>query len=689
VLTLSKYLTLDDAAIKAPNLCDRFSNDDLTRIGQLVKAGYERDRDSRITWERRMQSGLSLAMQVAAAKDFPWPKCSNVIFPLVTIAALQFSARAYANIIQGDSVVQYRTIGPDPDGKQREHADRVGKHMSYQVLEEDTAWEEQHDRLLINVAIIGSSFIKTYYSASLKHNVSELVMAQDFVLDYYAKSVEECARKTQILRLYRNDIYEKAKTGIFNDVLDEAWFRQPATPLAPPQSRETDQRKGMDPPPPDDDTPFPFLEQHRNLDLDGDGYDEPYIITAEANTGRVVRIVSRVDRDSDIERSRGEILRITPTEYFTKYSFIPSPDGGIYDIGFGSLLGPLNESVNSAINQLLDGGTMQNSMGGFLGRGTKIRGGSFTMAPWEWKRVDSTGDDLRKNMVPFPERQISPVTLQLLMLLIEYTDRISNTTETQVGENPGQNTPAETTRTMSRNGARIHNAIFKRVWRSMKEEFKKLHRLNAMFLPARMNYGTNQIVLAEDYRASSSDRVIPTADPDIMSEETKVQQAAFLADRAHMVPGYNPELTERGLLAAMKIPNVDNVYPGPQKTGPLPNPKIQVQQSKEQMHDKTLSFKKSELAYKLMAQSKINNAQIAKLYAEVQQIMATIGIEQGRHELEKLQVQIDAIQHHNEMINERVGMLLEGNQHEAELEARRSEGMAAGPGNGQAAGAAP
>ena len=35
----------------------------------------------------------------------------------------------------------------------------------------------------------------------------------------------------------------------------------------------------------------------------------------------------------DVERNeRGEIIRIRATEYYTKYGFIPSPDGGVYDI---------------------------------------------------------------------------------------------------------------------------------------------------------------------------------------------------------------------------------------------------------------------------------------------------------------------------------------------------------------------
>src|SRR5690606_27327525 len=122
------------------------------------------------------------------------------------------------------------------------------------------------------------------------------------------------------------------------------------------------------------------------------------------------------------------------------------PDGGFYDVGFGVLLGPLNESVNTAINQLFDAGTMATTAGGFLGRGAKLRGGVYTFSPFGWQNVDVMGDDLRKNMVQLEVREPSAVLFNLLTLLINYTNRISGATDMMVGENPGQNTPAETSR---------------------------------------------------------------------------------------------------------------------------------------------------------------------------------------------------------------------------------------------------
>jgi len=61
-----------------------------------------------------------------------------------------------------------------------------------------------------------------------------------------------------------------------------------------------------------------------------------------------LRIVCRFEADgikTEISPDGKEkIIKIVPTQYFTKFGFIPNPDGGIYDVGFGLLLGGINDS---------------------------------------------------------------------------------------------------------------------------------------------------------------------------------------------------------------------------------------------------------------------------------------------------------------------------------------------------------
>ena len=654
ILNLDTKLVVNKDLMQAPNLCDRFKDAELDTIGHICWRGYDRDLQSRSRWESRMNAGMDLALQIQKAKSFPWPDSANVVFPLVTIAALQFSARTYTNIIQGTDIVRYQVIDEDPNGLLQKRADRISKHMSWQCLEEDKAWEEEHDRLLINLGIVGTNFVKSSYNAKLGCITSELITARDFVLDYYAKSVESCTRKTQRIMLYRNEIYERSVRGTFRDVVDENWFKTPPALVASEMTR-SDERTGMSPPVNEDDQAFETLEQHRFFDFDKDGYAEPYIVTIEKNSHKVLRIAARFDTEEQIERtSKGKIICIRPMEYFTKYSFIPSPDGGIYDIGFGILLGPLNEAVNSGINQLLDSGTMQNCMGGFLGRGAKIRGGVYTMAPWEWKRVDSSGDDLRKNLVPYPDRQPSNVMFSLLGLLINYTDRAAGTTDPMVGENPGQNTPAETSRSMVEQGSQIYNVVFKRVWRSMKQEFKKRHLLNGMFLSGTKKFGTGgSRVRKEDY-ASDPDQVVPSADPNVTSSGMRFMQAQAVRQASLQVPGYDPVAVEKNFLQALRVNEIDKLYPGPDKVPPAPNPLVQREEMKLRAKAMEIQHDKFKFLLQMMEDRRVNTAKIAELQAKAAQIIASIGVERASAEIQAFQAAISALESFNTMLNERI-----------------------------------
>lgn len=688
MIRLDTKLSLNRDLVQAPNLVERFGAEDLQRIGGLVWDGYRHDLSSRSKWERRMNTSMDLAMQIQKDKSFPWPNCANVVFPLLTIAALQFSARSYANIIQGTDVVRYR-VSSGVSSQLQEAADRIGRHMSWQVLEEDQAWEEQHDRLLINLAIVGTSFIKSYFSAAEGHNVSELVMARDLVVNYWAKSVESAPRKTHVIPLFRNDLYERVENGTYADVRDEAWFS--STPQHLEGTPRHDVRTGEMPPEPDEDTPFRMLEQHRLLDLDGDGYAEPYIVTIEEGSKAVLRLVARFGDEAAVERNAaGRVRMVHAEEYFTKYGFIPAPDGGLYDLGFGTLIGPLNESVNAAINQMIDSGTMYNANGGFLGRGAKIRGGAYNIAPFSWVRVDSTGDDLKKSMIPFEVREPSSVMFDLLGLLIQYTDRIAGTVEQMVGENPGQNTKAQTSANTLEQGMQVYSSIFKRVWRSMKEEFKKLHRLNAAYLPQSSQFGAEgKEVRREDYRTNPN-LVAPVADPNLTSQSMRVGIAQTLREAAHSVPGYDIQEVEKNFLRAVRVDSIERFYPGPDKVPPLPNPKLQIEQTKMQVKMQELQLKNQHFMLDLQEQKKLNNATITKLEADAVKVVNEIGEGRAAHQLEAFNSAIAAMKAHNEVIDSRIDTLLKlggGDESGRGADGGGISGMARGSSNGSGEGA--
>ena len=647
-MNLKDTFNINDLMYEA-NIAELLCKEDLEKIGVQVVRDFDNDLLSRSSWEKRTEASLKLALQVAENKNFPWANASNVKFPLITIAALQYHARSYPVLIDSDLPVKCRVVGDDKDGLRALRSTRVEQHMSYQLLEEDEDWESEMDKVLITQPIIGCAFKKTYRDVVNKHNVSENVLARDLVVNYWTKSLETAPRVTHILQMQKNEIYERTARGLWLEGISEGRQQQySSVAMGNPLQNAQDKAQGMQPPEPNDEsTPIEILEQHRFIDFDGDGYAEPYIVYVRRDNKKVARIVARYT-DKDVERNKDDvILSIKAEQYFTKYPFIPSPDGGFYDLGFGVLLGPLNESINTIINQLVDAGTMANTAGGFLSRGIKLRGGNYSFNPMEWKHVDTTGDDLRKGIVPLPVREPSQVLFTLLNLLINYGERIGGSVDILSGQNPGQNTPAETTRTMAEQGMKIFNGIFKRTHRSLKQEFRKLYRLNQIFVTDNTPYVSNAkgtgIVLASDYEGPVTD-VMPTADPSITSDAQRLNQAAAIAARVAATPGlYNRYEAEYTFLKAIKVTNIDRILPdpkGPNAVPPPVNPKVQIEQMKQQAKQASDQLNMKMALLKLMGEAELNQAQIQKLEAEVEAIKIGIVTEGERMRIQEINMQI-------------------------------------------------
>jgi len=627
--------------LESTNLAKELSEELLTEIGDRVVKDFDIDTQSRKDWMNRMDDWIKLSTQVMEKKTFPWAKAANIKYPLVTTAAMQFSARAYPALVQGLDIVKVRAIGDDPTGEKAARAARVSKHMSYQILEQMDDWEEDMDKITMMVPIIGCAFKKTWYDSNTKKNRSELVHPKDLVVNYYAKSLETASRKTHVLYKSPNEVKEKQLKGIY---LEDVELSTPQV-TNPQINSELDKVQGATPPSEDSSAPYVMLEQHRYWDLDEDGYQEPYIMTVEQQSSKVLRIVACFEQGS-IETQGEKIIKITPTEYFTMFPFIPNPDGGFYPLGFGALLGPLNETVNTLINQLLDSGTLNNLQSGFLSKGLRIKPGSLSFDPGEWKIVASSGDDLKKGIVPLPAKEPSDVLFQLLGNIIQSGKELASVAEIFVGKMPGQNTPATTTMATIEQGMKVFTAIYKRLFRSLKKEYKKLYRLNSIYLDQKeyftiLDTGQPAQTGQDDYKGDSTD-IAPNADPTAVSEIQKLAKAQGLMELAQFGTINMLEATKR-VLEAQQQENIQALI----NQNPPPDPKQQELQMKMQMeqqknegkmqmdqqkHQMEMSAKQAELRFKELEMKMDLQLKQVEMLLEQQKMHMQIQGEKQKHD---------------------------------------------------------
>lgn len=601
------------------NIADHLEEAQLTKIGKQVVEGYMTDMASRREWEENLDTWTKMALQVRENKTFPWPKASNVKYPLLSTAAMQFSARAYPSLVPANGeVVKAQVIGYDQDGKKAKKAERVGKHMSYQIMKKMCGWEDDMDKLLIILPIVGTCFKKTYWDGLQKEITSKLILPKDLVINYWAPNLEKAERKTERIHMSRREVLERINSEVWLDV------DLPDPPKAKEDRIDMDRTNQMRATAQDETVPYLILEQHRFLDLDEDGYEEPYIVTVEESTSKVLRISARFDDDSIETNLKGKVIRITPTEYYTKYGFIPNPDGGFYDLGFGLLLGTLNESVNTIINQLIDAGTLSNLQSGFIAKGLRIKMGESRFTPGEWKSVNSTADDLNKQIVPLPVREPSTVLFQLLGTLVTSAKELASVAEIFVGKMPGQNTPATTTMATIEQGMKVFTAIYKRVYRSLDKEFKKLYRLNKIYLDPNDEVIVLDVPVTEDDYDGDGYDICPTADPQASSSSEKVTKFQSVLQLMQLGVLNPQEVAKRGL-EALEIPNPQELLnQGP----PPPDPKQVEMQAKMQLEQGKAQAKQAEMQMKAQLEqqsAQVKNAMAAQMHAQELQFKQAMG----------------------------------------------------------------
>lgn len=600
---LSAPLNLDEI-LSGDNLATLLKDTTLNRIGSNVIRDYDIDHATLTNggddgqeegWLDRYARWLRIAMQVRKSKTFPWPGASNIKYPLLTVASIQFQARAYPAIVDGSNLVKGRVLGPDPDGTKRERADRIGQHMTWQLLYKMTDWEEQTDKLLLMLPITGCVIRKTYYDPIAGANCSDMIPANDFITNYWTKSLDSAPRYTHVLHLYPYEAAERIAAGLWRSVRIDA---QDGT---------------------DEDALIDFYEQHRMIDLDDDGIPEHYVVTTtvEGDVARIVpcfdlsdvyvRVGKEVKRSTDLDEAELDapdhpIVRIERQQYFTKYGFIPSPDGSFYDIGFGSLLEDIGAGIDTLQNQMIDAATLQNAGGGFIGAGVNIKSGNLRFGVGEWKRADAGSGSLKDNIFPMPAPGPSAVLMSLLEWLVSAAQQITSSSDALTGGSPGTEQPT-TLLARIEQAQKVMSGIFKRVHRAFGKELKILRRLNRDFLDEEEYFQLNDESKPErgigdnggppmepvrigksDYQDADLD-VVPVSDPTMVSDVQKMARAQTMMEGRDSPYVNQPELWRR-FYEALGLPNLKVLLTVPQ----APNPELLIEAMNQKLEKQRLDI---------------------------------------------------------------------------------------------------
>jgi len=543
------------------NLAEFLPDEVLGELGSDLTQKYQDYNASRKDWSQSYAKGLDLLGFKYDMRTEPFQGASGATHPVLAEAVTQFQALAYKELLPADGPVRTAVVGAPSEEKARQ-AQRVKDFMNYELMEKMRDYEPDFDQLLFYLPLAGSAFKKVYYDELDGKAVSKFVPADDLIVPYTATSLEDAEAIIHRVKISKNDLRKQQVGGFYRDIdLGTPGYEE--SDLEKKERELEGQRKSQD------DEVYTLLECHVNLDLEGfehtdeagepSGIKIPYIVTVELTTREVLSI----RRNYEI----GDQNK-TKIQYFVHFKFLPGL--GFYGFGLIHMIGGLSRTATAALRQLLDAGTLSNLPAGFKMRGIRIRDDAQSIQPGEFRDVDAPGGNLKDSFMMLPFKEPSATLLNLMGIVVQAGQRFASIADLQVGDG-NQQAAVGTTVALLERGSRTMSAIHKRIYSSLKTEFRLLARVFKLYLPPEYPYdvvGGQRTVKQTDF----DDRVdiLPVADPNIFSQTQRISLAQTELQLAQSNPQmHNMYAAYRNMYEALGVKNIDSVLIKPAPPAPL------------------------------------------------------------------------------------------------------------------------
>lgn len=532
------------------NLTDKFSDAELKALGTELCEQIEHDKQAREKADKQYEEGIK---RTGFGDDAPggaqFQGASKVVHPLIGEAGIDFQARTIKELFPPDGPVKDKIVG-EPTQKKVDRARRKTEWLNWQMTEQMPSFRTSLEQGLGQAWFGGQFYLQGSWDDRLKRPVERVFFADEVILPFVATNFLSAERRTFLDPLTQAKFKERVIAGMYREV-DEL------EPEAPPQQTKTqeasDKVVGKEQTAYNEDGQRLTYMQHnfRELEQIEEG-PRPYLIYLDEYTKDVLGIYRNWEPDDD---TYSEI------EHVIQFPFIPWR--GAYYIGATQLIGGLSGAATGALRALLDSALMQTLPTLLKRKAVGSRGGqSIQLEPTQIQEIEGSmqSDDIRKDLMPIPFNQPSPVLFELLGFVVTAGKGVIRTTLDEAADT-NKDVPVGTMLVRQEEGMKVFSAIFGRLHSAMGRWLRVLHRINKQHLTIEMVMSAvgEPMVLPEDF--DSPDDVVPVSDPHIFSEAQRFAQVQSLLQLAAMFPMvYDARKVNMRVLEALRIPDPDELF---------------------------------------------------------------------------------------------------------------------------------
>lgn len=541
-------LSLDEI-VSGANLAELLPKPLLVKIGERVCEEFEIDHSNFCNTRKRLvEQYIKDCDMDVKLKSYPFEGAANIKYPMLLTAVINYVSIALPALYGDGKIAKFEVNGDDmpmPQGmmQQMPAQEMMGEAANEQGEQGQSVsgFKEQKanrvaramnthfkqgnmfnvlDRALQIQAMCGFCVIKSEWDVTRNRPVFTVMMPQELMVDANADGFEKCSRATEEIKYYPYQIEELIRSGVFK----EFDYHKLETGIDDEELESDAVEETFDN---DEDAPHVFLVQYRTLDLDGDGYAEPYCVTVHKNSRKVVRIYPQFDVDDIISTEDNEIVRIEPMVEYVQMSMIPDVNGTFYAKGLGDLVSMLQHAISMSTNMSIDAMHLGMTGGGLMLKSLKVQGGNLRTQPFQFLRVDGTASDLQDGIREFPRPQPNPVMLNFVELLIKAGGDLSILKRLDLESLPA-NMPATTTMAAMEQGMQVFKAVFKRVYNSIDHLLSLILRQYRKYLNVQQFVEETGLELYDEDLQGADYDIIPAADPEVLNNTQKFMQAQLL-----------------------------------------------------------------------------------------------------------------------------------------------------------------
>lgn len=550
------------------NLANILPESELQRLSQKYLDLIERDIEDRKDRDKMQAAGLEkTGLAGPAPGGAAFEGASRVTHPILTQAYIDFAASSMKELCPPNGPVRSKVDGK-PNKEKMDKATRKTEFMNIQLTEVIKSYRPELERLLTQVPVGGSQYMKIYWDDSMNQPHVEFVPIDDIVLPYEARNFFDVPRKFHRMRVSDWDYERRCESGQYRDVnltmtnsgIDDMTKSAIVTARIEGKRNDYSSENGER-----------IINEGCVYDtIDGDTMAPndkapPYLITIDEDSGKVLALYRNWDED---DKTCKEL------DYLVDYNFIPWR--GVFALSLLQCMGGIPDALTGALRALLDTALINNMPGGIKLKGPP-NGASLSVAPTQITEVDAGGsDDIRKVFMQVPFNPPSPILFELLGFLENAGQNVVGSAEEKVAD-AGNNMPMGTALALIEQGAKVFSSIHARLHDSQRRCLEILHRLYRDHLPDRLQYGSdpNDFVTPQDFEGRMD--VHPVSDPNIFSEAQRFAQIQFVIQTvlqfAPVAPQIMQDVDLRKLLARAftmaKIPDYEDFLPDAPEAEPL------------------------------------------------------------------------------------------------------------------------